>query len=924
MTQPTGDQSKHQVQRSMWGPSTWGRLFGGAEEWSLQIDPEQLTATLHQPREPALPGAQRLPVDAVTVRPGWLWSTVVVAQSGGRSVTLAGLSNGRRRSLQDVLERCRHLLDLRGAFDQGLAQVVPWANALQQQMQGWDRWWPRELVESWQQGRPVPGPRFEEARTATELRLYLEGQPGSVHEALKWWDAPLDRFAKARNERFLVDEALRRQGFFATVESSPMTEEQTRAVVCFDNRVQVVAAAGSGKTSTMVARAAYAIHHGLVPPERILMLAFNKKAAEELQERVRRRVGNSGAQVTASTFHAFGLRVLGEASNRKPRVAKGLGAAGEGEGVTRLEQVVDALRDRSLRFRVQWDLFRLVFGRPLADFDEVEDPEAWDPDSGQSGFRTLNGEVVKSREELMLANWLFYNGVTYRYERNYEHDTADASHSQYQPDFYYPDIDVYHEHFALNHLGQAPPHFTGYLDGIAWKRATHTQHGTTLLETTSATVRDGSAFDYLTRELTARGVTLDPNPDREVAGEPPVRFEQLITLFRTFLTHVKSNRLTDQELRDRADTALGDQVRAHHFLNLFTPVLREWDQTLRDANEVDFEDMINRAADLIEAGKWTSPYELVMVDEMQDSSYARSRLVRALVNTPGRYLFAVGDDWQSINRFAGSDLTVMTRFNEWFGAGETLQLERTFRSPQTICDISSQFVTKNPDQLTKHVRSEQPEYSPALRAIAVQASRYGESDQQQYDRAVITYLQHLNTTVPAPPGRRLHVMILGRYRAGRTKVQAALTPGRWKHLQVDYSTIHSAKGKEADYVIIIDLTAGALPSTIEDDPLLTLAMPAPERYPHAEERRLFYVALTRTRRSVLLLTVAGRESPFLLELIKDRKVTLTTPNGAPVSVTPCPKCQQGRLVDRTNRETGRVFAGCNRFPRCRYTVNNRR
>ena len=118
----------------------------------------------------------------------------------------------------------------------------------------------------------------------------------------------------------------------------------------------------------------------------------------------------------------------------------------------------------------------------------------------------------------------------------------------------------------------------------------------------------------------------------------------------------------------------GDRMRASRFVDLFLPVMREWDQRLRQANEVDFEDMINRAADLIEAKAWTSPYELVMVDEMQDSSHARSRLVRALLAEPGRYLFAVGDDWQSINRFAGSDLSVMTRFTEWFG---------TRRDPQT-------------------------------------------------------------------------------------------------------------------------------------------------------------------------------------------------------------------------------------------------
>lgn len=892
-----------------WRPSFLGKLFRGAGSWSLQVYPGSLRVKLGGLE--GIAGPAEVSTHAVSVRSGWIWSTVVI-EASDVLWELPGLPRELGWTLDTVLDRCRHLAALRESFQQGMRIVMPWSGALEEEFRHWgDRWWPGELIARWEHNRPTMDDRFRAARAEADLKAYLDAQPVHVHRALAWWDADLPSYAATRNQRFLGEEAARRRDFFATVEASPLTDEQVKAVVCFDNRVQVIAAAGSGKTSTIVARAAYAVQHHLVPPERILMLAFNKPAAQELQQRVRSRVGDRADQVTASTFHAFGLRVIGEASGRKPRVAAGLGDS-EADGHSRLEQVVDALRDRDARFRMQWDLFRLVFGRPLAEFEDVEELEAWDRDSGRQGFRTLGGEVVKSREELMLANWLFYNGVTYEYERYFEHDTADAAHGRYRPDFYYPDIDAYHEHWALNSSGQPPPQFAGYLDGVRWKRDTHAQFGTTLLETTSAMVRDGAAFDYLAKELTSRGVILDPDPDREVLGEQPLKYEQLLAVMRTFLAHFKSNRLTERLLRDRIEAMPGDRWRAGLFLDLFLPVIQEWDQRLRQANEIDFEDMVNLAADAIEKGAWTSPYELVMVDEMQDSSHARSRLVHALVDTPDRYLFSVGDDWQSINRFAGSDLTVMTRFADWFGTGQTLKLERTFRSPQAICDISSQFVTQNPEQIAKRVRSEQPEHLPALRAVAVDTD-------DQYAAVIGTYLQSLDRALPVPDGRRTEVLILGRYNNGRTKVQAVLN-SRWKHLTVTYSTIHSAKGKEADYVVIIGVSAGGLPSKIEDDPLLALAMPAPERYPHAEERRLFYVALTRTRRSVLLLTLINRESPFLLELIKDRWVTLTSANGEPISVEPCPRCQQGRLVRRTNRKTDEDFLGCNRYSKgCRYT-----
>lgn len=129
-----------------------------------------------------------------------------------------------------------------------------------------------------------------------------------------------------------------------------------------------------------------------------------------------------------------------------------------------MERVVDRLRDRDETFRRTWDLFRLVFGQPLSDFGAPGRPEDHDKITGIRGYRTLNNEVVKSQEERLIANWLFYHGVRYEYERPYEVGTATARHGQYHPDFYYPDfyypdIDAYHEHWAIDRDGNPPPTF---------------------------------------------------------------------------------------------------------------------------------------------------------------------------------------------------------------------------------------------------------------------------------------------------------------------------------------------------------------------------------------------------------------------------------------------------------------------------------
>ncbi|MFJ4166861.1 UvrD-helicase domain-containing protein [Microbacterium sp. NPDC089698] len=322
-----------------------------------------------------------------------------------------------------------------------------------------------------------------------------------------WQNMDLAREVESRNESFLARERGELAEYFNTVEKSPLTDDQIDAVVRYDNRVRVIAAAGSSKTSTMVARASCTLKREIAPPTQILMLAFNKKAAAELDERARARLGEQATGITARTFHRFGLDVTGAATGKKPMVAPDVA-----DGTGRLRGIVDVLRDTDVQFRRCWDLFRLVYATELPTLGDAEEHEDWDRKTKKTGFRTLAGEIVNSKEERLLANWLFYQGVRYEYERPYEHDTADSTHRQYCPDFYYPDIDTYHERWAIGANGQPPPHFQGYPDGMVWKKKTHARHATTLLETTSASVRNGTAFEYLARELTSRGIVLDENP----------------------------------------------------------------------------------------------------------------------------------------------------------------------------------------------------------------------------------------------------------------------------------------------------------------------------------------------------------------------------------------------------------------------------
>ncbi|UQA68954.1 UvrD-helicase domain-containing protein [Stenotrophomonas maltophilia] len=912
-----------------WRPSGWGQRVTRSPHWRLRLDGEciELNIAGQQYR-------QRVDDDhSVQVIPGLFWASVSLQTDSG-SVSVGGLPNGQASQLAAAVRTllfARSTRGRKGLFEDILEQIQAWlsaADALTDRGHASRRWITHEQQQALLADRPAL-PLSPDELESLFLDANVHGDLRSSRhlvalEALNDWHLDWPAIWADANATMATREQVLAKDFLDRVESKPLTEEQARAVICFDNRVQVVAAAGSGKTSTMVAKAAYAIDRGFVEPERIVMLAFNKDAAKELEERAQQsfdRLGMGDTVVEARTFHALGLAIIAKATGRKPDIPEW--AIDATQGFNKLAELVDDLKDRSTHFRTQWDMFRLVFGRDLPPFGAEMMADGYDRD-GTPYIRTLQGERVKSLEECVIADWLFYNGVTYDYERRYEFDTATDTHRQYRPDFYYPDAGLYHEHFALDAGGQPPKHFANYAEGMHWKREQHAARGTALVETTSYGLRSGDALRHLAERLDESNVELDPNPDRELSdqGAKPMPDADLIGLMRTFIAHAKSNCLTLDAMAARLRQMPDDQFKERYrrFLEIAGPVFQAWDEALADERGIDFEDMLNMAAGLLEQGHYESPYDLVMADEFQDASRARARLCRALVSQPGRHLFAVGDDWQSINRFAGADVSVMTGFREWMGHGQVLKLEQTFRCPQALCDVSSRFISRNPAQITKEVRSAAPAMGPVLQAFQMNRREEVQDGVRQYLAKL--HQQLLSGAVPQGRTGRVTVFVLGRYRADRGAV-----PSDWKTafgstMDVEFLTAHRSKGREADYVILPGMINRSFPSLRSDDPVLSLAMPEGDAYPLSEERRLFYVALTRARRSVAMFTLQGKHSPFLDELVKDGAVEVTAISGTAIHEERCPVCKVGVFVDR-NGPHG-AFRSCSSYPLCHNKPNGGR
>lgn len=765
-----------------------------------------------------------------------------------------------------------------------------------------DRWIPKGAAESIVR-------RFPPFKNGSE-----EAEPTSQHPRFQ---KALSKEFNAANAAFFKKQKGRLSNFFSSVERNPLTDEQMDCCICMDNALQIVAAAGSGKTSTIIARVGYALKEGLVPPEEILILAFNRSVKDELEARIKERLSDfpNVKRINVKTFNAFGLEVIGKSTGRKPRLADWVEP---GKDVQVISEIVEDLRQRDPRFRLDWDLFRTVYGRGIDEWDSLKQPQT--DVLGKGSIPTADGKLVKSQEERMICDFLFYHGVPYEYERAYEHDTATEEHSQYHPDFFYPRLHLYHEHFALDADGKAPAHFSGdYVSGVLWKRELHDEKGTQLFETTSHGLRNGNDLDRLKSGLEKQGEVLEFDENRKSTGQEPIPTKQLASTIRAFQQHVKSNGLRPRDLHQKiADHERGHRDRLTRFVKLYERVAEEWQRRLAVENCIDFDDMLLDAIKHLKEGTYQSPFNMVLADEFQDVSQAKLRLLKALIESAGTSasLCVVGDDWQGINRFAGADISVMTGFDRTFPNATQLTLSKTFRCPQVLCEASSDFIQKNPIQIRKTVETTNTYERAGLHTFAAEtisgALERIEKDLRQLHGAA------KNGQLDVPDGNKLTIMLLGRYHKDK--------PARfnsWKRvygdkLELSYSTAHAAKGLEADYVMLLNVTEGLMgfPSQIVDDPALQLAMPEPDDFPLAEERRLFYVALTRARRQTRIYTLQDKPSRFVVELAQNGHTEIKTSKGA---LKPCPKCRTGTLVQRKS-DFG-PFLACSTYPGCDYKKN---
>ena len=373
---------------------------------------------------------------------------------------------------------------------------------------------------------------------------FLSPQTRNALEHIRKLNEPegLDPERQEANKLFVANEIARVKAATEDISKQVLTDEQARAAATDEHVTLVLAGAGTGKTAVITGKIAHLVRNQGIPPENILVLAFNRDAAQEIRDRLPEDL----RAANVSTFHAFGLQVIAS-QGRAPTIST---MASDPYALAKaIESILgDMINDPD----VGNVAIRLMANMPAdykAPFDFRNEGE-YQRYIREVELRALSGDRVKSFEELGIANWLTQNGIDFRYERTYPEDTANKERRQYQPDFWLPGHDIYIEHFALNENGRAPEGWTGYEEGVQWKRNKHRENGTALIETHSWQHREETLLPILRQKLDEAGVEFHPiSREQLVARLGRERISPLCSLLCAFLNHAKSIRSLSGERR---------------------------------------------------------------------------------------------------------------------------------------------------------------------------------------------------------------------------------------------------------------------------------------------------------------------------------------------------------------------------------------
>lgn len=749
---------------------------------------------------------------------------------------------------------------------------------------------------------------------------------------------------KQANERYINQELKDNSDLFDDLDGKSLDSQQREAIVVDEDAVKVIAGAGSGKTFTIQGKVKYLTEKRDVDPSEILAISFSNASVDDLKERI-------AEPIDIKTFHKVGKDILTQYNQYSRPDTSAL------KRIIKRYLTKKALKNEDISKKLI-EFFSFYINVPPSDDDIKYEGDLLDWQEGvdfstlKRRFKnkqreTLNNEIVRSYEELYIANFLFIYGIKYTYEKIYSYPNKNFEREfnkfkeflfsfneeipdelknditkdllnltdifeeyeikDYLPDFYLDDYNIYIEHFGLNR--NCENHLIGgksseeYVKEMEWKRKVHKKYGTTLIETFSYYQSENRLLTRLAEKLQAQGVEFNEIDYREVyrillENKTIKEWEDFIVLLKTFIELFKGNNYDETKFKEFYDYVGGlkdsfSKDRTIAFLKIVEEIYNDYEAYLLKIKKIDFNDMINKASDCIVKNGLDLPYKYIIVDEYQDTSFTRYNLLRNICDSIGAKIMVVGDDWQSIYSFSGCDVNIFTKFDNFFDVCETRYIEKTYRNSQQLIDASSNFVMKNPDQTRKELKSSKSlkypiklvnfdnDFDEILKFELIIKNIINQSTFKnkkililgRNNKDIFNLLKNFN--VENEYGKRKFEILGDEDKLRRNKF-VKIVYRESLDVNIEYRTVHQSKGLECDNVILINLKnwKAGFPNKMVDDPVLNFVKRNGDSFSYAEERRLFYVALTRTKNNVYLLAPYFKSSVFVQELKTDANVEL--------------------------------------------------
>lgn len=741
---------------------------------------------------------------------------------------------------------------------------------------------------------------------------------------------------KNHNEQYLKNHKM--DPVFDDIRGNSLDDEQRLSILKDEKASLTIAGAGSGKTLTICGKVKFLLENQQINPEDILLLSYSKMSADDLS----RKVKEIDDRLTVGTFHKLGLDILKQTHNKTFIVEEQYNAIIESyfkkEMKNRphmLEKILNYFalymspNNHNKKYGNSGELYENL---KKCDYRTIKVLKelSMHPDKKE----TANKEFVKSFEEMAIANFYFINGVDYIYEKPYEYDTYTSEKRQYTPDFYLSKYKIYHEHYGINRKGQATQYkdeeAQKYVDGMIWKKNIHQQYNTICIETYSYEFEEGTIFKKLKQELINQGVQLKPLTEEEIYNTllsiyEGQNFKSFINLIKSFLSLYKARYTTaDQfDIFKSYSFASGyERNRAHLFIDIAKDVYLYYMGNLRSNGKIDFDDMILQSSEALSLTDKFS-YKYIIVDEFQDISHSRMLFLKKLIEKGKSRLFAVGDDWQAIYRFSGCDLNIFLKFSDYFVHSITNFITSTHRNSQELQDIAGPFIKTNPEQFNKRIRSTKHLQNP-IKIMYYDSNKY--VGLYGILKSIFLIQKDASVLLLGRNNKDIEVFYSTKFfkdKLNKDKNGDLMISKDFPTLRIKYSTVHSSKGLEDDFVVIINADDSRLgfPNKVEDDELLNLVLSSKSAFEYAEERRLWYVALTRTK-SYTFILASQRNPSIFVEEIKDKCEILNHEMGEiDGGVVTCPSCKSGKLIRRESK-LGSEFYGCSNYPYCKYSISD--